>query len=57
MSGFTSDDDPVAIVISYAGVLASDLPSGMKAGETLRLTGRSEFGFRNGKISRITDIG
>lgn len=35
--------------------LASDLSSGMKAGNTLELTGRSEFEFRDGKIFRLTD--
>ena len=43
------------IEVAYEGVLASDLPNGMKAGETLRLSGRSEFTFRDGKIYRITD--
>jgi hypothetical protein len=28
----------------------------MKAGETLRLSGRTEFAFCDGKIYRITDI-
>jgi hypothetical protein len=36
--------------------LASDLPNGMKAGETLRLNGRSEFTFCDGKIYRIKDV-
>ena len=37
------------------GVLAGDLPNGMKAGEVLRLKGRSVFGFQEGKIYRLTD--
>lgn len=41
--------------IDYHGVLAVDLPNGMKAGDTLRLQGRSEFEFRDGKLSRISD--
>ena len=56
MKEFTFCDDQVVIEISYEGVRASDLPNGMKAGETLRLTGRSEFSFCDGKISCITDI-
>lgn len=47
--------DAAVVDISYEGVLASDLPNGMRAGETLRLKGRSEFGFRDGRIDRITD--
>ena len=42
--------------VDYEGVLASDLPNGMKEGETLRLAGRSEFEFEDGRISRIRDI-
>lgn len=56
MTSFNMKDDQVWIGIDYEGVLASDLPNGMKAGETLRLKGRTEFAFRDGKIYRITDI-
>ena len=53
MTSFNMKDDQVWIGIDYEGVLASDLPNGMKAGETLRLKGRTEFAFRDGKIYRI----
>ena len=53
---FSVIDERVCIEVRYEGVLAADLPNGMKAGETLRLNGRSEFDFRDGKIFRITDI-
>lgn len=53
---FWSNDDRASIEVAYEGVLASDLPNGMKAGETLRLSGRSEFTFHDGKIFRIMDI-
>jgi len=43
------------VEIAYTGVLPEDLPSGKKGGETLRLTGRSEFEFRDGKICRLSD--
>jgi ketosteroid isomerase-like protein len=42
--------------IAYEGILAVDLPNAMKAGEVLRLNGRSEFEFKDGKIYRITDF-
>ena len=42
--------------IVYEGVLAVDLPNGMKAGEELRINGCSEFEFKDGKIYRITDF-
>ena len=45
----------VWVTIVYEGILASDLPNGMKAGEKLKLDGRSEFEFTAGKISRIVD--
>jgi len=56
MTSFDMKDDQVWIGVDYEGVLASDLPNGMKVGETLRLNGRTEFAFRDGKIDRITDI-
>ncbi len=52
---FRSEGDTAAVDIRYEGVLASDLPNGMRAGETLRLEGRSEFSFRDGRIDRIAD--
>lgn len=55
ITGFRADGDTAAVDIRYEGTLASDLPNGMKAGETLRLEGRSEFGFQDGRIDRITD--
>jgi len=56
ITSFETKDDQAFIDIDYEGVLAVDLPNGMKAGEILRLNGRSEFAFRDGKICRITDI-
>ncbi len=56
ITSFRTENDKAFIDVAYEGVLASDLPNGMKAGETLRLNGRSEFTFRDGKIYQITDI-
>jgi ketosteroid isomerase-like protein len=53
---FWSNADQASIAVTFEGVLASDLPNGMKAGETLRLNGRSEFTFCDGKIYRIKDV-
>jgi len=52
---FESHDDRALIEVAYEAVLALDLPNGMKAGETLRLDGRAEFVFRDGRIYRLTD--
>lgn len=42
--------------ITFRAVVASDLPNGLKKGQVLSLSGRSEFEFRDGAISKITDI-
>jgi ketosteroid isomerase-like protein len=52
---FESDGCGASIEVDYVAVLVADLPNGMKAGETLHLTGRSVFEFRDGKIYRLTD--
>ena len=55
ITAFQSAGNSATADIDFEGVLAVDLPNGMKAGEVLRLKGRSEFEFRDGKLSRITD--
>jgi len=40
------DNDMVRITIDYEGILAVDLPNGMKSGDTLQLNGVSEFTFK-----------
>ncbi|MEO0647451.1 MAG: nuclear transport factor 2 family protein [Cyanobacteria bacterium J06650_10] len=55
-SEFSADGAVVSIEIAYEGILATNLPNGMQAGETLQLTGRSEFIFEDGKLIRITDF-
>ena len=42
--------------ITFRAVVASDLPNGLKEGQVLNLSGRSEFEFKDGVISKITDI-
>jgi len=36
-------------------VLATDLGPDLRAGQTLRLVGRSTFEFRDGRIARLVD--
>ncbi len=48
-------DDKVIIGIDYEGILAIDLPNGLKTGDTLKLQGQSEFIFKDGKIISIKD--
>ena len=48
---------PVAIAsIIFRAVVADDLPNGLKKGQVLNFSGRSEFEFKDGAISKITDI-
>lgn len=48
---------PVAIAsIAFRAVVADDLPNGLKKGQVLNFSGRSEFEFEDGAISKITDI-
>lgn len=46
----------VEVTIDYMGILAKDLPGGLKSGDTLRLNGRSVYRFRDNKIINIKDI-
>ncbi len=55
IAGFESAGDTVTVDISFEGVLAVDLPTGMKAGDVQKLRGRSVYEFLDAKIYRITD--
>lgn len=55
-TAFRFSGDSVTVHAAYEGVLAVDLPNGMKTGEVLRLNGRSEFELKDGKLFRITDF-
>ena len=56
VTAFRPSGSGTSVDVDYEGVLASDLPNGMEAGTTLRLTGRSEFEFEDGRISKIRDV-
>jgi ketosteroid isomerase-like protein len=56
VTAFDPSGAGASVGVDYEGVLASDLPNGMRAGETVRLVGRSEFEFADGLISRIRDV-
>ncbi|MDD2853295.1 MAG: nuclear transport factor 2 family protein [Desulfuromonadaceae bacterium] len=50
-------EGPKALVsVAFRAVVANDLPNGLKSGQVLNLSGRSEFEFRDGAIYKITDI-
>lgn len=50
-----TDSDSISVEIDYTGVPAVDLPNGLKAGETIQMKGKSEFRFKDDKISLIVD--
>lgn len=52
---FKYDEDIVTVTIIYTAVLKTDLPSGLRAGETIKLNGKSVFEFRDGVIYKLTD--
>jgi ketosteroid isomerase-like protein len=49
------EGDSAFAEIEFEGILAQDLPNGLKAGEKLALKGATEFKFVNGLISSIVD--
>jgi ketosteroid isomerase-like protein len=49
-------DNQVETAIDYRAVAAVDFPNGLKAGDTLRLQGKSVFRFSDGRIISIEDI-
>ncbi|CAM3050241.1 nuclear transport factor 2 family protein [Paenibacillus taichungensis] len=48
--------DKAEVDIDYEGILSSDLPNGMKAGETLKLQGKSIFQMKDKKLILIEDL-
>ncbi|WP_158859242.1 nuclear transport factor 2 family protein [Lunatibacter salilacus] len=44
------------IEINYFGVIAKDLPNGMKKGQEIKLKGKSIFEFKGSKIVKLIDI-
>jgi hypothetical protein len=55
ISDFKISDEQVEVSIDYRAVLATDLPNGLKEGETIRLKGKSVFCFKNDLISSLVD--
>lgn len=49
-------EDVCEIDIAYRAKLAADLPNGLKAGDEIKLRGKSIFRFAGGRIYEIHDI-
>ena len=56
IESFELQDHVAVTTIAFRAVVAADLPNGLKKGQVLNLSGRSEFEFQDGAISKITDI-
>jgi hypothetical protein len=52
---FESAGAKATVGISFEGILRADLPNGLKAGDVLKLEGRSLYEFQDGLIYRLTD--
>ena len=52
---YAAIDNQVELQIEYEGILAVDLPNGFKSGDKLQFNGKSQFNFKEGKISLIED--
>jgi hypothetical protein len=55
ITSYQSKAEIVTVDIDYEGVLRADLPNGLKAGEKIRLKGKSVFNFQDGLIYQLTD--
>ncbi|WP_299826113.1 nuclear transport factor 2 family protein [uncultured Pontibacter sp.] len=56
ISSISEKANKIEATINYNAILAVNLPNGLKAGETLTLSGKSIFTFKDGKIFTIQDI-
>ena len=52
----TIKNDTVENQVDFTGILAMDIPDGPKAGEIIKIKGKSTFKFKNGKIILIEDV-
>jgi ketosteroid isomerase-like protein len=49
------EEDKAVIDIDYEGIIAVDLPNGLKAGDMLNLKGKSAYFFKDDLIVELTD--
>lgn len=55
ITSYTESGDTVSVEINYRGILAMDLPNGLKSGETLTMNGRSTYVFKDNVIISLVD--
>lgn len=56
IKSITIKGDSYVVEIDYYGRIADDLPNGLKQGDEIKLSGKSIYKFRDGKICSLTDI-
>lgn len=56
IKSITHFENETEVEIEYNAILAIDLPTGLVAGQELKLIGRSIFEFAGSKIIKLTDI-
>ena len=54
---YTESDDTVNVEINFRGILAMDLPNGLKSGEILVMNGKSKYVFKDNLIILLVDEG
>ena len=55
ITSYTESEDTVNAEINYQGILAMDLPNGLKIGETLTMKGKSKYVFEDNLIILLVD--
>ena len=55
ITAYKEIDNKINVEILYRAILAEDLPNGLKQGNEINLTGRSEYIFKDGLIYSIAD--
>ena len=55
ITSYKESDDAVNVEINFRGILATDLPNGLKSGETLIMNGKSKYVFKDNLIILLVD--
>ena len=55
ITSYTESEDTVYVEINFRGILAIDLPNGLKIGETLTMKGKSKYVFEDNLIILLVD--
>jgi PBP1b-binding outer membrane lipoprotein LpoB len=55
ITSYTESDDTVNVEINFRGILAMDLPNGLKSGEILVMNGKSKYVFEDNLIILLVD--